>query len=582
MDSLKTILIEDSRIADITDQETFGVQSGAAQSTFQSFAATSASNSSIVFSIQIPSENIVIDRHLLLQSQMAFTVNLANVPVGNQCFQYGLTDSLNSFPLNSVFTTVQCTINNTSVSTNESDILAMILRMNDNRVLSRYNSMTPSLPDNCYGNYKDGILTNNNPLASYNNNGYDTDFVSRGCFKLDFQQIDHYVNGVYLDSSPMSTNTSDTWKVSIKVTITEPMLCLSPWLNCRPNNEAGLVGINNMSFVLNIDQSLKKLFSTANVSVNGSGDGLTSYIQSINLGISPHGGVQNNNGFNNTKLLFNFLSLQPEQYAKLSTKNVVSYLEYPRFLSNFNNTTAIAPGQTAQLTSQSIQLNQIPALIMISCRVPLSSQNWAYTNSFLAIKNISINFNNASGLLASATTNDLYNISFANGSAQSWAEFNGQAAVNDNTTGLTRTIPTTGSMLVLNPVYNFGLSSMLSNSSLGQYQFQFNLNVYNQFPFTITPEICIVTMNEGIFVSNSGTSAIHTGILTKERVLETKAQNPVPHLSSNEYESLVGGKLQNRGMSNVLKMIKKMSKGGNLSGGGGSGGNHKSKLSKFL
>ena len=68
MSTFKTILVQDSRISNITDEETFTVLDGASQSTFQNFTATSSSASSIVFNIQIPSENIVIDRHLLLQS----------------------------------------------------------------------------------------------------------------------------------------------------------------------------------------------------------------------------------------------------------------------------------------------------------------------------------------------------------------------------------------------------------------------------------------------------------------------------------------------------------------------------------
>ena len=143
MSDFKTVLIEDSRIADITASEVFGVQSGPAQSTYQQFQAVSTSNSSIVFNVQIPSENIVIDRHLLLASQLSFQLSLGGagtvyaVPNGASCFQYGLTDSLQAFPLNSLFTTIQSTINNVSISTNVQDVLPMLMRMNDNRELSR-------------------------------------------------------------------------------------------------------------------------------------------------------------------------------------------------------------------------------------------------------------------------------------------------------------------------------------------------------------------------------------------------------------------------------------------------------------
>jgi hypothetical protein len=600
MSDFRTVLIEDSRIADITATEVFGVQSSAAQSTYQQFQAVSTSNSSIIFNVQIPSENIVIDRHLLISSQVSFEINAGDVPIGDQVFQYGLTDSLQAFPLNSLFTTTQATINNVSVSTNLQDVLPMLMRMNDKRVLSRYNSLTPSLPDSAWGEYNDAPGSNNNPLAAYNNNGYDEDFMPRGAFSLDFLQIDRFVAGVYTDDSPISTGANNTWKIFIRVTLTEPFLALSPFINCEPQCSAGLVGVNNMSMVLNVDNTCKRLFSTSNNAI--SGNGLAGYISSIALGWAdaPQGFSAQSVGFQNTRLLFNFLSLQPEQYAKISTKNVVPYLDYPRYLTTFSSGTNIVSGASSTLTSQSIQLNQVPDLILITARVPMSQQDWNYTSSFLTIEGISVNFNNASGLLASATQQDLYNISFRNGSAQNFYEFRGAADVNNNATGSVTQVPTTGSLLVLNPVFDFSLPSYLSASSLGQYQFQFNLRVRNQYSFTVAqPEICIITINSGIFATQQGTSQIFTGILTKEQVLRTKEQNPVPHLASDEYKRMVGGKLQNRGMGSLMKMVKDVPKmmmgmksmlpvggassGGALSGGAISGGKKSvSKLAKHF
>jgi hypothetical protein len=612
MSDFRTVLIEDARIADITATEVFGVQSSASQSTYQQFQSVSASNSSITFNVQVPSENIVIDRHLLLSTQLSFQLTVGGsssggiyeVPVGEQCFQYGLTDALQAFPLNSLFTTIQTTINNVSVSTNLQDVLPMLMRMSDRRQLSRYNSMTPSLPDSAWGEYKDAPASNNNPLASYNNASYDECFEPRGAFKLDFIQIDHYdAGGNYLDASPICANVGDFWTISIAVTLTEPFLALSPFINCEPEMSAGLVGVNNMSMVLNVDSTCKRLFSTANNALNvpaPNATGLVGFISKISLGwpTPPDGEQARQVGFQNTRLLFNFLSLQPEQYAKISTKNVVPFLDYPRYITSSVANETINAGTAKKLTSQSIQLNQIPDLILICARVPMASQNWNYSSSFLSIRNISVNFNNASGLLASATTQDLYNLSYRNGSSQSYYEFLGEASVNDNATGIVDTIATTGSLLVLNPVYDFSLPSYLSASSLGQYQFQFNMDVYNQYDFNVqAPEICIITVNSGIFATQQGTSQIFTGILTKEQVLRTKEQNPVPHLDSVEYKRMVGGKLMNRGMGNVMKMVKQKamgamdmaknaigsaSSGGAYSGGAISGGKSKSKLAKHF
>ena len=125
------VLIEDSRISRITDKIHYGVTSSGSQNTFQQFQATSASNSALIFSIQIPSENIGISREVLLQTDLTFTVNIGNVPENETAFQYALTDCLGAMPLHSLFTTQQLTINNVSSSVNTSD--AYVFRWNLDR-----------------------------------------------------------------------------------------------------------------------------------------------------------------------------------------------------------------------------------------------------------------------------------------------------------------------------------------------------------------------------------------------------------------------------------------------------------------
>ena len=601
-DLVKTILLEDSRIAQLTSEECFAVQSSAQQSTYQQYNVTAQSNSSLVFSIQIPSENIVIDRHALIQSEITFQVNLgggdfqfdAAAPLTNY-FNYGLTESVQAFPLQSLFTTLQATINNTSVSTNYQDVLPMLSRMYDNRVMSAWNSMTPSYPDSQYGMYSDGINANNSPVSSYKNSSFDIDFQPRGSFPIQFLGGLYFAGGGGTGTAipagttpPAVASTTDRYQLVFKIKVTEPFLFLSPFINNNPENQAGLIGINNISLVANIDQSMKRFFSTANTFTNT--DNVSpAYISSIQLG-STIAGVGNNNGlgFASTRLLLNFLSLSPEQYSKISTRNVVPYIEYPRYLTQSANSQVINPGAISTISTASIQLNQIPDLILVCGRVPMGNQSYANTSSFLAINNVSINFNNSSGLLASASTNDLFNISKENGSAQTFYEFSGAANINDNITGLAGIVPTTGSLLVLNPCRDFSLPSYLSASSLGQYQLQMNIQFQNQFPYDITPEIVIITCNSGVFATTQGTSAIYTGILSKEVVLKTKEQNPVPHLDSVEYKRLVGGKMGNMGMSNIRSLLKAHLKKHmmNMASGSGisapsSGGNHK-KLMKHL
>ena len=654
MSDFSTILIEDSRIANITEKETFAVTSGASQCTYQAFNATSTSSSSIVFNCQIPSENVIIDRHLLMQSTVTLTLTLnANNYTANTilAFNYGLSDALQAFPLNSLCNSQQCSINNTTISQNTKDILPMILKMYDKRKLNRYNSICPSLPDSYYAYYANGLGTLNNVLAGYNNQSLDEDFTPRGGFAVNILSVSHTYNTVTYTKTTVTNTTSgafvstnnaindseegtpdtylimpagttegtttttsdattgntttttsgltyteNTFVIVLQFTTTEPFIALSPWTNTNANNQAGLVGINNISFNLSIDSMCKRVFSTMNP-----------YISNIALGGTVSG--QTIQPFIDTKLLFNFLSLQPESYRKISSKNCVPYLDFPRYLSVSSTSSAISSLGTSTLTSNNLQLSQIPDLILITVRKPMVDQTWADSSSFLTIKKISITFNNASGLLSSANAQQLYLMSNKNGSGQSFYEFSGTAKNNytgayyvdsknnigynsndlDNLVGKGDSVATTGSMLVINPSLDLSLPAYLSNSSLGQYNFTFNIDVYNQYITPITPEICVITVNSGIFTTQLGSSVINTGLLTKEEVLKAKEQQPT--IDTTDHRRYLGGSLSNFGMSNILKLVKKIpylnddkvsdaviNNAGSLSGAGVSGGRIKRHL----
>ena len=548
MSSLRTVLVEDSRL-DISDSATFAVKSDAAQSTFQPYEASSVSQSNITFAIQVPSENIVLDRELYIQTNLTlkFTAtcpdaDCALLPV--TVFDYARKDALQAYPLNALFLTTQCTINNASVSENTQDIMAPLLSMYDKRQINRFNSMCPAMIDSTFGEYSDATMTNANVLAAADTGGLDKNFIGRGAHPVSIVDVVHdYTDALGVAQQDASFvapagSTGNSWVFYLKTQTTEPFLALSPWLNVTPDNErAGLMGVNNMAFVLNMDNSCRRVFSTASSTIDGTGRMVPRYIQSIS--------IQNQlgqAGFENTRMLLNYLSMSPEQMARLSSpKNVVPYVTYPRYLSNGSTATAIQPAATSTLQSQSIQLSMIPDKLLIVVRVPMSQQNAAIPNAFLAIEGVSVTFNNASGLLASATQHDLFSkVSYVNGSNQSWPEFSGKVQVSSGD-GKSASVAGLGACLVLEPTGQFALPPYLAASSLGQFQLQMQITVRNQFSYAIQPEICIIAVNSGVFSTVAGTSQIFTGMLSREAVLGAKAGDA--KMSSGDAERLIGGKM---------------------------------------
>jgi len=590
MSELSTYLIEDSRISNITDKEVYGVMSGANQSTFQSFQATSKSSNSIIFNCQIPNENIVIDRHLLIQATINLVLNLeaAPIPVNNPVtntpnnsalvFDLGLTDAIGPFIINSLCQSQSCSINNCTVSQNTRDILAPLLRLYDNRKLNRYNSITASMPDAFYYDYADGVGSLNNVLSSYNNASLDNDFLSRGGFPVTILEVYHsYTTAAGVatsDASLVQTSgtTNNTWQIAIQVKSIEPFIALSPWTNTQNNNQAGLCGINTISMNLSIGDC-SRAFSTS-----------LNYIKSITLGGTVNGTTYE--AFTDAYLLMNFLSLQPEQYQKINSRNVIPYMDFPRYISISSSNTILkfatrdALGQITlskqDYESPNIQLSIIPDLIIIFARKNISTQTWRDSSSFFTINSISMTFNNSAGLLSSMNPQQLYLMSNKNGSGQTWNEFCGLSKNNYTATvdddgilsydygefGRGKDVPTIGSILIINPALDLNLPSYLSNGSIGQFNVSFRINLSNQglkpTGSTLTgysPEICCICVNSGFMITESGVTAIQTGVLTKELTLKTKDQKAtIDHI---DYKRYVGGSLSNMGMSNVYKLFKK-------------------------
>jgi len=582
MSDFRLVKVTDSVIGDITSDIDFAVKSGASQTTFQRFPATSASNSSLIFSVTVPSENVVIGRDVLINTGISFTMTAGNslgagnpgaVPVGAKVFDYGVTDALQAFPLASLMSTASASINNTTVSVNLQDVLPSLLHLNDSRELYRYNSTTPSLPDQAYARYADGVGANNNGLAGYSNASYDICQIPRGAHPASIT-IQRFNGGVFQDNSPTAIAADDTFVIEFSTVVAEPLF-LSPFIFGDPEyNKQGFIGISSMNFTINIDATCKRLFSTANP-----------YIRTISLGTAANpngftasGAIGTQNIPSSPSMLFKFLSTQPSDL--IETKNVVPYMDFPRYLTSSANTTSIAAQGAATLTSSNLQINQIPDLIIINVRKPMNSQTIQDASAFMTINNISINLNNQSGLLSSASSYDLWRMSVKNGSTQNWASFSGLQQVSSPANGVGAVVNTTGSLLIIDPAYDLSLPDYISDGNLGNFNLAFQVGVSNTLSPTggaaITPEICVITVNSGIFVTQQGVSSVYTGILTKEMTLNTKSRQQTSAMKSAEIKRMVGGSMLNMPLHGIVRAACKrfggVSSGGVPSGGATSGG----------
>ena len=519
-DFLKTVKVQDSRIADISSVIDYAIIKGGAQNTFQSFPSNSSSTSSVSFNISPPSESVVMSREVMIETDTKFKITISNVPDGEKAFSYGLNDSLQSFPFSSLVSNLSASINNTNVSINLQDTKDMILKMIPPQELSKYQDTCPTMLDSNYKVYGDG--GSNSELNGWSASGYNKDLQPRGTFPLrSYDCVRTPVSGSP-DDSIISENLTDVFTISLTVRTTEPVI-LSPFIfgDANKGSDQGFYGINQLNLVFNIDSSMKRFWSTK------------SSDYSYSFALDPVSPFRSN-------LLLNFLSTQPEDCVDV--RNVIPYLEYPRYITPITNTPLIGSGNTSTITCQNIQLSKIPDLILVAARKPIYSQTAKDSASFYPIKGISVNFNNQSGLLSNASQQDLYKTSVRNGNQQSWLEWSGYASSFDVSSpdGLPKQVPTVGGVMAISPALDLSLNSTLANGSVGQFSLQINVDVLNNSAVDAAPEIVIIAVNSGILTTIAGNSSLQTGLLDSKMVLNASLSKGV---STSSVGRLVGGSL---------------------------------------
>jgi hypothetical protein len=589
------VLVKDPRL-DVSDSIKYAVIKGGQNVTMAPYNAISYSNSQLVFNVQVPSEQTIIDRRVLLSTDLSLTV-VSNQTGGNDGCYYGIYSALASFPLHQLMTVMSATINNNTVSINIRDVLPVITRLLDCEDLVCYNSSTPTFADT-YASYSPAVIGVglSHPNAAYWSVS-DTAKMHRGGFA---------------PSSYSRTTVEATTVEKFTWQLIEPLL-LSPFFfsNLKSNNQ-GFYGIQNLNFVFNVG-TLNRVFrgldnvvvateaKPSPASLDGTDDGGINAITAIYPGSTTDG---TGNLFTNTKLLFNFLTPHPSDL--LPARNIVPFYELPRYITPqsvslaANAATSSSSlvyskliGATQTISTNSLQLNQIPDKLLLYVRKVGSNQSWGDADMAFPITKLTINFNNNSGILASAQTVDLWQMSRNNGNHATWNDWKGFAVVEKSTftapavlpqfppsyDAIMKVAPTFGSYLVL----EFGKDIQLTEDfyaagSLGNFNIQIYVDIINNQPYALNGgdvqnsnnnvEIVLVTMNSGVFVCERGTSSTYTGILTKQDVLEASQQE---HYTHDDVGRMVGGgffsslksgfsKLASKGLEHGKKLAMKHGK----------------------
>lgn len=579
-DAVQKLSVYDDRI--VQTQPRYAVEKGALSLTNAPYTALSQSASQHTYNITVPSEGVFIDRAVdwvstcFLQFQAVPSAFVANAPV----VVIGRDLALAPFPLTTLVQTMSATINDATVTTNTGDVLHELLRLVDYNK-NRVQRQCPTMLDT-YGSYNDAFGTVRNPLGDYMSSTSRENIPNGAWGQITFTnpagqslsgtgtylglngETVNFVSGVPVQpaSAPPAS-----YSIFVQFRSTEKLV-LSPFIFSDIHEmDTGMFGVQNIQLVMNLTnpsqtstvgrvlRSCSKLCTVSAVAYNG--------------GVANQGGSP----FANSRLNVQFLT--PSLSIPLPAKSIVPYYEFPRYVSNQNlGANGITHGQSAQVQSQTITLPCIPDLLLIYCK----PQQYLPTDAdwYLPISQISVNFDNFSGLLSTMTQEQLYTMSVMNGlemDFNTWlgyttsANQEGASPPNDSKTQLC------GGFLVLKPSKDITLQEGQAPSVVGNYTLQFNATVNNWSNQTVTnATLYIVTCNSGYFETVKGSSRVIKGVLNEADVINAPMSSAG---TRSNLMRIIGGRSALHRLGNVLGRVKEFAgakSGGAMSAGAESGG----------
>lgn len=387
--------IVDSQIEDITSELILPVITGPKSTSFHKFNVQANSGTTqCTIQLNIPSILSAVDRNVMVQATIDLKVNIYGDITPNfwknnaVLFNYGNCNALQAFPLNSLLTTVATEVNTTTPSVTTREIMSALLKTYNYHDLAKYNSLTPSLIDTFYYDYRDGLGSNNNVLANYSNGTYMKEFIGRGAYVVELFESDGTtpIPGLKISAGP--TGTSPRASFILRFRVTEPLLFMSPLISASSNNCASLTGLNKLNIKLKFGDATRCM---SNASYALLQDGVTEARTISDVTYVKY----------TDPVAFMRSTIIPDTCArKIVTRNVVNYNNYRSEVTQLS--TSIQPGKTARITFDSRQLQVCPSKMLIYVKKNASDQTTYDSNSFMVINGINVDFAGKQGLLNSA------------------------------------------------------------------------------------------------------------------------------------------------------------------------------------
>lgn len=425
--------------------------------TQQVISAQSSSLQNTMWNFNTPSTNTIVNRDWRVRYYVKFTPNDADA---------GFKDAADApamFPIASATANTQLSLNGASTSVQTNLISGALLRYgvtDDDRRGSL--STTAAYPD-LVRSYAEAGATMLNPLASY---GFIATEDSRGAF-------------------PYTLDTSDG---SRSYVFTEPVF-VSPLVSgCTPTD--GFINLSSAQLLLNFSNSLEELmWSHDSTQETKDYDGM-----SISFYRTP-------------ELLLEFITPN----AMYVIPKFISYDYYSPTISTQSSPRLSAGAVIPSFSTQTVQLSSIPKRVYIY--VQRSNRKAVETSTFCRIDSISCNFNNQSGLLASSSEQQIFNMNYRNGCNLTYTQTHSQV----------------GSVVCVEFGSDIGLDMDLAPGTSGLYNIQFQIGFTNISAAAFDPIVICAYMMQGECTLGNNECSFKLGNISSSDVMNTVMYGPEVH-----------------------------------------------------
>lgn len=571
VEKVTPVTVHDPRV--VQQERVYPVLKGGQEVLYKQFTTNAVSSSSVHFVCPPPSQNLYVDRRIHLRLPVELDCSIASGLIDDRKLFNPSCFAIRSFPLQKAMETVQMTINNQSMSINIGDVLSALEHFNISDKLRQVDfSKCATYPVSQFQNLSDSW----NAVAA----SAHTD-TSTGVGLPQYYRSQKSALALWEESPAGScqkqmpfvvTENPDTASnavanAKIQFVSTEPLF-LSPlfWGDCD-HDDSAFYGVNNMSFTFNFVGAKANRMLAIDFVGSNLVTGLTeaaaralTMTSTASFNPSAIANAISECGSYEAALLFQYITPQLTDRGQAMNK----VLNYPYFnIERWpSNAQSVGSQTEVTFTSNNVQLSSIPSKIYIFVR-PTNSvlqKNPAQSDCFAAIKSVNLQWGNRSGLLASASIQQLYDISVRAGCCLSYNDWAGvplaKAASPSDYGSAGNQVYGSGSVLAIDPI-DLGLDAIDAPGKLQKTSLYCSVQAINRAETSLSMELYVVAVSQGIFTLFNGQASSLIGVLNSNDVLNSHEQTSGQMLSYSDARRMYGGNFLSDIKSDLRSLAKK-------------------------